>query len=92
MLSKNNIFPRVLSKLLGDDQEKQWNSADLATVTKVIRNLPLHRRVRFIMRLNDYFALESARMAEIKYWSCYFVLVDYLGQVLKVYRHIRHGI
>ena len=77
--SKNSNFCRVLSKLLGDDQEKEWSGEDLATVIEAIRKLPLHRRVRFIMRLNNYFALESMRMAEIKYWSCYFVLVDYLG-------------
>ena len=34
------------------------------------------------MRLNDYFVLESIRTAEIKFWSSYFVLVDYLRKIL----------
>ena len=46
---------------------------------------PLQQRARFIYRLNCV-SRESLRIAEIKFWSCYFLLVDYID-----YRGIAHN-
>jgi len=83
LLKNNSHLPTVISSLLGDNSDI-FALEDLSRFLSQIRSLPPHPRSRFLRRLNSL-TLESTKVAEIKFWAVYFLLVDYIKL-----HHIEH--
>ena len=75
-MKNNSQLPLVISSLLSDNTD-QFTLEDLNRFLSQIRQLTPHQRTRFLRRMNGL-TLESTKIAEIKFWAVYFLLVDYV--------------